>query len=79
MTGDDRVPVTRPAGDIHPKVAAGGVVGLIALIVTYAVAAWAPDLPVDENVAFGIAGAVVYAAQLAGSYVKRSYRTRGAR
>lgn len=70
----ERVPVTRAATDVHPKVKAGGIAGAIAVAVVALFTQYVPDA--SPEVAAGVASAVTWLVQTGAAYAKRSWRTR---
>lgn len=77
MTGDGKVPVTRAAGDIDPKVSRGGVAAVtVGAIVTALAAQYAPDLALADWQITAIAVGIVAVAQSAVAYATQSLRRR---
>lgn len=70
----DKVPVTRPTRDIHPKVAAGGVTGAVTVAAVALFTQYAPDMPPET--AASIAASLVWATQTGVAYAKKSWRRR---
>lgn len=70
----ERVPVTRAATDIHPKVKAGGITGAVTVAVVALFTQYVPD--VSPEVAASVASVVTWLAQTAAAYLKTSWRTR---